>query len=76
MHALAAAIQPLRMQHIVHLRRARLLSGRPTPAFGERIRIGAPAFETRTMTGSECGHLIEKEQFGVAVAPDPCDGDV
>jgi hypothetical protein len=58
------------MQHIVHLQRAWPLSSCPSPALRKRIRIGAPAFETRTMTGCEGGHFIKKEQLGVAVAPD------
>ncbi len=35
----------------------------------KRLRVLAPAFEARPVTGGERRHLVEKEQFAVAVAP-------
>ena len=37
---------------------------------GEAFRVPAPAFETGPVAGGERRHLVEEEQFGVAVAPD------
>src|SRR4051812_17007677 len=41
------------------------------PEFRKRLCIRAPAFKARPVARGERGHLIEKEQFGIAVAPDP-----
>jgi hypothetical protein len=36
---------------------------------GELFRLLAPAFEAGPVTGGERGHLVEKKQFAIAVAP-------
>ena len=46
---------------------------RPLPAANaraERLRVGAAADEARPVAGGERRRLVEKEQLGVAVAPD------
>ena len=50
--------------------RGRAPRRRRLPAFGERLRVLAPAFEARPVAGRERGRLVEEEQFGVALAPD------
>jgi len=68
-HALGLAVETLGVQTFVH----RGGAGARLPAReqrGESFRLLAPAFETRPVTGGERRHLVEEEQFGVAVAPD------
>src|SRR6185295_14266797 len=36
----------------------------------EGLRVGAPAFEARTVASRERGDLVEEEQLGVVAAPD------
>ena len=68
MHALDLAVEALGVQHFVH----RASTGARLPAReqrGESFRVLAPAFETGPVTGGERRHLVEKEQFAIAVAP-------
>src|SRR5690606_15229978 len=66
--ALRPAGNTLAMEHRIHRRRA---GARPagTEQAGKQLGVPAPAFEARPVAGGECGHLVEKEQLGVAVPP-------
>src|SRR5712692_6215486 len=72
MAALAAAIEPLGVKNAVHLGRAR--GHRCVPRGGPACRKGdgvaAAAFEAGPVPGRERGRLVQKEQLGIAVAPD------
>lgn len=68
MPAFGPPIEPLGVEHAIDLVRTQ---NRPV---GERrregLRIRAPALEAGPVTGRQCGRLVEKEQFGIARAPD------
>ena len=49
---------------------ARCACGAAPRGSAKRLGVLAPAFEAGPMAGGERGHLVEEEQFGVAVAPD------
>src|SRR5690348_15261934 len=72
MHALGMAVEPLGLQHAVHLvdiGKVRALH--LCPALREGIRGGAAALEAWAVAGGECRHLVEEEQIRVAArAPD------
>src|SRR5690606_33054866 len=68
--AFPAAHEALGLKDVVHRRGTQTMPGCALPRSGEGQRMRAPALETGPMTGRERGHLVEKEQFGVAVAPD------
>ncbi len=67
--ALGFAVEPFGVQDFVHRRRARAL-GLAGEQRGETLGILAPAFEAGPVAGGQRRHLVEEEQFGVAVAPD------
>src|SRR2546429_3707663 len=70
--AAAAAVEPLGVQHAVHLGRARRrdLLLRRRPARRERQGVAATALEAGPVPRRERGRFIEKKQLGVAIAPD------
>src|SRR5205814_5725378 len=71
MATLVAAVEPLGVENAVHLGRAR--GHRRVPRGGPACRKGegvaAAAFEAGPVPGSQRGRLVEKEQLGIAVAP-------
>src|SRR6478609_8058877 len=72
MPPLGAAIEPLGVQHQVHLIGAGSSQKlkRPLPRRSKRFRILAPAFEAGPVASGERGHLVHKKQLGVIAAPD------
>ncbi len=70
MRALGSAIQSFPVKYLVHLVGigSRRKLARNPPRLGKGLRVLAPAFETRPMTGGQRGRLVEKEQFGVIAA--------
>src|SRR5260370_34420905 len=72
MAALAAAVEPLGVKNAVHLgrarRRRRMLRGGPACRKGDGV--AAAAFEAGPVSGRKRGRLVEKEQLGIAAAPD------
>ena len=68
--ALCPADEAFGMKDIVHRRRPQTMPEGALPGSGEGQRMRTPAFEAGPMTGRQRGHLIEEEQFGIAIAPD------
>src|SRR5271166_3505325 len=60
--------QTLAMQHLVH--RVSAKAGAIGKGGQERLRRLVPAFETWAVAGGERGRLVEKEELGIAAAPD------
>src|SRR6266852_6383070 len=70
MQPLLAMIEPIAMQHGIHVARAHAARAVALPPRGTKPRrILAPAVEAWTMPGCERGRFIEKEQFGPASLP-------
>src|SRR6516162_1881600 len=69
--ALGAALQPLAVKHLIHLRGARTTAQavRYPPILGKIFRILSPAFEAGAVPGGERSRLVEKEQFRVKPPP-------
>src|SRR5262249_49701506 len=68
MRALGAAVEPLGLEHAIHL--VDIGKGAAfglRPFLGIRGCGGAAAFEARTVTGGECRHLVEEEQVRIGV---------
>src|SRR5262249_47619773 len=69
--ALCSLLQPLAVEHLIHLRNARTAAQvvRCAPMLGKIFRIPSPALKTRPVPGGERGRLVEKTQLGVESAP-------
>src|SRR5262249_28322322 len=65
-------VEPLSLQHNVHLTGARrgAESMRARPSSRKRGCVGAATFEAGAMAGGQRGRLVEEEQLSVALAPD------
>src|SRR6185503_9035788 len=64
-----AALQPLAMQHGVHLPRTNVRNAIALlPRGAKAVGVVAAAEETRAVAGCERGGLVEKEQFAPAAA--------